>query len=271
MLANANSVLIHNNRLWWLNPIAGKYTDGSVNSSVTLWSRRGRRGRSLEIVQRLRQLSSMHRLPDAVFQLSFGDVPSDVPNGGLPTLSIHGWVGTSVPILRYPQRHPSDSEIAAAKPIPWAAKSRRLVYSDGHAWKSAMPSDPFRVGRAKVRQLARDHPADIYLPTKPNSTQLKSIPYKEWRTYKYVLYVDGIAAWSRCRLLVPPPARTDRLRRTVYGLSGLLHAFWRRALTAQTPVAAHGAVISACQSRRFHCLLTIQASALVIGFRSYCR
>ena len=120
-----------------------------------------------------------------------------------------------MPILRYPQRHPSDSEIAAAKPIPWAAKSRRLVYSDGHAWKSAMPSDPFRVGRAKVRQLARDHPADIYLPTKPNSTQLKSIPYKEWRKYKYVLYVDGIAAWSRCRLLVPPPARTDRLRRTV--------------------------------------------------------
>ena len=157
----------------------------------------------------------MHRLPDAVFQLSFGDVPSDVPNGGLPTLSIHGWVGTSVPILRYPQRHPSDSEIAAAKPIPWAAKSRRLVYSDGHAWKSAMPSDPFRVGRAKVRQLARDHPADIYLPTKPNSTQLKSIPYKEWRKYKYVLYVDGIAAWSRCRLLVPqlatPAARDAKL------------------------------------------------------------
>ena len=53
-----------------------------------------------------------------------------------------------------------------------------------------MPSDPFRVGRAKVRQLAREHPTDIYLPTQPNSAQLKSIPYKEWRKHKYVLYVD---------------------------------------------------------------------------------
>ena len=184
VVASANSVLIHDNRLWWLNPIAGKYTDGFANSSVIL------RSRPLQIAQALRQLSSMHRLPDAVFQLSVGDVPTDVHNGGLPTLSIHGWVGGSVPILRYPDIHPSDSGIAMAQPIRWADKSRRLVYSDGHAWKSGMPSDPFRAGRAKVRQLAREHPTDIYLPTQPNSAQLKSIPYKEWRKHKYVLYVD---------------------------------------------------------------------------------
>jgi len=195
VLASANSVLIHDNRLWWLNPIAGKYTDGFTNSSVTL------RSRPLEIAQTLRRLSSMHRLPDAIFQLSFGDVPTDAPNSDLPTLSIHGWVDASVPIMRYPhsERH---TDIAAEKPVPWADKSRRLVYSDGHAWKSGMPSDPFRAGRTKVRQLAREHPADIYLPTKPSSTELKAIPYKNWRKHKFVLYVDGIGPSSRLQVLL---------------------------------------------------------------------
>ena len=36
---------------------------------------------------------------------------------------------------------------------------------------------------------------------------------------------------------------------------GQLHAFWARASTAQTPVAAHGAAVGACQSRRYHCLI----------------
>ena len=44
-----------------------------------------------------------------------------------------------------------------------------------------------------------------------------------------------------CRSLLPGPPGTQGLG------PGLLHAFWRRASTAQTPVATHGAAVSACQ------------------------
>ena len=48
--------------------------------------------------------------------------------------------------------------------------------------------------------------------------------------------VEGKAAWSKCRRPAPRPGE-------------LLHAFWRRASTAQTPVAAHGAAVSACVAK----------------------
>ena len=52
---------------------------------------------------------------------------------------------------------------------------------------------------------------------------------------------------SPCNSLLPRPPGT-------HGLGpGLLHACYRRASTAQTPAAAQGAAVSACQSRRLHC------------------
>ena len=66
------------------------------------------------------------------------------------------------------------------------------------------------------------------------------------------------AAFPGHSLLLRPPG-THGLR------PGLLHAFCRRASAAQTPAAAHGAAIRACQSRRRHCLETVQVLAIA-GF-----
>lgn len=187
----SDAVLIQDGKLFWLNPCTDKYHvfDGRENR-LTL------RSRPLEVVRLLQKLAREYTLPDAVFQLSYGDVPldkrrQDAP--AVPTVSIHGWTRTSVPFMRIPESPLFSAVQKEAARWAWSDKASKLIYADGHAWLSDMPGDPFRSGRKYIRVLAKQH-SEIAL--------LRVLPFANWSHFKYVLYLDGVGPSFRLQFLL---------------------------------------------------------------------
>ena len=91
---NTDTVFIKDNKLYWLNPRSDKYHSfdcSAKRGNLTL------RSRPLGMVQTLYQMSLTDILPDAIFQLSYDDVPVDkrsrdapsIPTVAIPWLVTH--------------------------------------------------------------------------------------------------------------------------------------------------------------------------------------
>ena len=200
-----NLVLVHSNRIYWLRPSGAKYS-GSWTSAGQFSLRPGR---PADFISMLHRLSTKHRLPDALFDVGLGDVPTS-SSGPVPTLTIHGWDRSSVPVPRFTTQHQVDRELAAVVeasapggglpergPLAWASKVGTLIWK-GRAYPSQMRCDPFREGRTEILRLAARHPSLITIPEASTRTSY----YPDWARHKYVLCLDGVGPSFRLQFLM---------------------------------------------------------------------
>ena len=192
--ALADTVLIKDNKLYWLNPRSDKYHSfdrSAKRGNLTL------RSRPLGMVQTLYQMSLTDILPDAIFQLSYDDVPVDKRSRdapSIPTVAIHGWLHTAFPFMRYPESPIFGAVQHESARWSWSGKDSKVIYADGKEWSSQMPGDTFRLGRKEIRKLAKENPFDIVIS--------KALPFENGSRFKYALYLDGVGPSFRLQYLL---------------------------------------------------------------------
>jgi hypothetical protein len=218
----ANTFVLADGRLSILRPTAEGKRAPRWNASCGAQPPRFELYRQTPVLKQLRELALRGWLPDAVFTLNTDDVPAFLGSAYVPTISIQGYDADSrqstVPIptahiMRdrlWPaagsdgggagrgRSHGSGSSSFALEhsaQARWEEKADTLVYTDGHAWHSHVPGDPFRDGRTRVRDLAKQHADVIRIPSRP-------IPLQEWARHKCA----RTPAYT-------PPARAPRERR----------------------------------------------------------
>lgn len=214
----ANTFVLTTDGFHVLRPTAGGKHGPKWNQSCGRAPMRFEVSRQLPFFFMLRELSERGWvLPESMFTIHSADVPGFLGNSHVPTLTFEGYMTHSrqtVPIptphiayRRFYQYNHSSFALTSSKQVDWNAKADTLIYSDGHAWRTLIDSDPFRSARITVRQLAKEHPSFISMRDKP-------IPFASWARHKYTLFLDGVGPSGRMpellglnsTIFIPDPA-----------------------------------------------------------------
>jgi len=180
-------------KLYVLRPTSGKYEQFNA-SCVGQAPFRLDPGRSMAVIAIFRSITcAFGSLPDAHFGTNIGDVPGSGEHT-IPVLSHHGY-GLADLALPVPPAHEIMASVDTKHSPAWPEKEGRLIYADGHPWRTSIRNDPFPFGRFAIRELARNHSDLIYMPARP-------VPFKYWARHKYTLILDGVGPSGRLHKLL---------------------------------------------------------------------